>query len=345
MFQSGGMQVAPDFNSPISRAIPPGETSETLAMYRRSQEKGREEYAAMVTTFYDLMTDFYEYGWGQSFHFAPGRAGESFEASISRHQHFLGDAMGLKPGMKVLDMGCGVGGPQRYFASEFGCSVVGLNISKYQIGKCDTYNRKAGLDHLCSLQYGNFMDIPAEEGSFDAAYQIEALPHAPDKAAVYSEVFRVLRPGAPFVGYDWCTTAIYDDAVPGHRDLIRSIECSNAMPRMGPFSEVRRGLESAGFVDVRSSDRAEDADAETPWYRPLESLELSLKSLPRTPLGRRITSSALSILESLRLVPRGSREVQEVLNVAADSIVAGGRLGIFTPMFFHSARKPDNPRS
>ncbi len=151
--------------------------------------------------------------------------------------------------------------------------------------------------------------------------------------------------GAPFVGYDWCTTATYDDSVPEHRDLIRSIECSNAMPRMGPFSEVRRDLELAGFVDVKSSDRAEDADAETPWYRPLESLELSLKSLPRTPFGRRITSSALSILESLRLVPPGSRDVQEVLNVAADSIVAAGRLGIFTPMFFHSAHKPGNLRS
>ena len=59
---------------------------------------------------------------------------------------------------------------------------------------------KAGLDHLCSVLHGDFLNIPAEDGSFDAAYHIEAMPHAPDKAAAYAEIFRVLRPGAVFAG-------------------------------------------------------------------------------------------------------------------------------------------------
>ncbi len=50
---------------------------------------------------------------------------------------------------------------------------------------------------------------------------------------------------------------------------------------------------------------------------------------------------ALRVLESVRAVPKGSFEIQEVLNIAADSLVAAGRLGIFTPMYYHKVRKPD----
>ena len=55
-------------HNPISRAVRPEDTAEALARYRDSQRRGKEEYAAMVEAFYDLITDFYEYGWGRSFH-------------------------------------------------------------------------------------------------------------------------------------------------------------------------------------------------------------------------------------------------------------------------------------
>ena len=82
--------MAPDFHSPISRAIRPEDTADTLSGYRRSQQRGKDDYARMVKGFYDLITDFYEYGWGQSFHFAPGKEGASFEESLAGHQDFLG---------------------------------------------------------------------------------------------------------------------------------------------------------------------------------------------------------------------------------------------------------------
>jgi len=60
----------------------------------------------MINHYYDLVTDFYEYGWGTSFHFANRGARESFDASIARHEHFLAFRMRLDKGMKVLDVGC-----------------------------------------------------------------------------------------------------------------------------------------------------------------------------------------------------------------------------------------------
>lgn len=334
--------MAAEFHSPIPRAVRPEDTAEALSRYLDSQERGKEAYAATVDAFYDVITDFYEFGWGRSFHFAAAKDGESFEESLAAHQDFLGEAMGLKPGMRVLDLGCGVGGPQRALAKRFGASIVGLNISEYQLGKCAAYNRQAGLDPLCTVMHGDFMNIPADDRSFDAAYQVEAIPHAPDKVGAYSEVFRVLRPGAIFAGYDWCMTPRYDSADAAQRAIKRRIEDTNALPGIASFTDITRGLSAAGFERVEALDRARDADPRTPWFRPLEGYGLTLRSLPRTALGRGITSAALRVLEGLRVVPRGSRAIHEVLNVAADSLVAGGRLGIFTPMYFHKARKPDS---
>ena len=332
--------MASEFHNPISRAVRPEDTADALARYRDSQRRGKEEHAAMVETFYNLITDFYEYGWGRSFHFAPAREGASFEEAMADHQDYLGKALGLAPGLRVLDVGCGVGGPQRALARRFGAEIVGLNISEYQLGKCAAYNDEAGLENLCSVLHGDFMAIPAPDLSFDAAYHVEAIPHAPDKTAVYREVFRVLRPGAAFAGYDWCMTPLYDPGDPVHRELQQRIEYGHALPEIASFAEISDGLRAAGFESIKTHDRALDADPRAPWYRPLEGNGLTLKGFPRTALGRRVTSTALRVLETVRAVPRGSFAVSEVLNGAADSLVAAGRLGIFTPMYFHKARKP-----
>lgn len=333
--------MASDLHNPIPGAVRPDRVAETVSKYRDGQERSDGSYATTVTAFYDLITDFYEYGWGQSFHFAPAKGGASFEEAIAGHQHFLGEAIGLKPGMEVLDIGCGVGGPQRAIARAFGASIAGLNINEYQLEKCAAYNRRAGLESLCSVLHGDFMDIPAESESFDAAYHIEALPHAPDKTAAYAEVFRVLRPGAVFAGYDWCLTPLYDNASSVHQELKDRIAYGNALPHIPPVRDVTEGLQSVGFELVETRDRALDADPHTPWYGPLEGVGMTLRGWPRTSLGRKVTSTALRILEGIRAVPKGSFATQEILNVAADSLVAAGRLGIFTPMYYHKARKPD----
>ena len=72
-----------------------------------SKSKASKEFTDL---YYDLVTDFFEYGWGRSFHFAPRVPGESFRESLVRHEHFLSEALELKPGMVVADFGCGIGG-------------------------------------------------------------------------------------------------------------------------------------------------------------------------------------------------------------------------------------------
>ena len=84
------------------------------AMHDDSKMDAKERssaYAELVNSYYNLATDFYEWGWGQSFHFAEKLAGESFGSSIARHEYYLAMRLGLKPSDRVLDCGCGIGGP------------------------------------------------------------------------------------------------------------------------------------------------------------------------------------------------------------------------------------------
>ena len=294
----------------------------------------------MVNRYYDLVTDFYEWGWGQSFHFAPRRKEESFEESLTRHELFLSRTIGLRKGMRVLDVGCGVGGPLRAIARDSGARVVGLNNNSYQLEKCETYNRAAGLGDQTEILEGDFMQIPADAESFDAVFQIEATAHAPDKSGVFSEICRVLKPGGFFGGYEWCMTSEFDASNPQHQRVKAGIEEGSSLPGIASSGEVLEALQNAGFEVIESRDLASESHPDTPWYRALEGRDLSLRSVPRTAIGRRATTWVLRVLEPLGLVPKGTVEVQTFLSLGADSLVEGGRMGIFTPMFYFKARKP-----
>ncbi|CAI9764978.1 unnamed protein product [Fraxinus pennsylvanica] len=162
--------------------------------YGGVKDERKSNYTDMVNKYYDLVTSFYEYGWGESFHFAARWKGESLQESIKRHEHFLALQLGLKPGQKVLDVGCGIGGPLREIARFSSTSITGLNNNEYQITRGKALNRVAGVDKTCDFVKADFMKMPFPDNSFDAIYAIEATCHAPDAVGCYKEIYRVLKP-------------------------------------------------------------------------------------------------------------------------------------------------------
>jgi sterol 24-C-methyltransferase len=131
-----------------------------------SVEERKAKYETLVNSFYDLVTNFYEYGWGQSFHFAPRHRFESFEASIARHEMYLAHRLHLEKGQVALDVGCGVGGPARCIARFSEANIVGLNNNDYQIGRAKLLTKEARLEHLINYMKADFMHIPAEVRTF-----------------------------------------------------------------------------------------------------------------------------------------------------------------------------------
>jgi sterol 24-C-methyltransferase len=305
----------------------------------------KASYDTLTSQFYDLVTDFYEYGWGPSFHFAPQFRGESFAASIARQEHLIALRLGLRPGMRVLDAGCGVGGPMRAIARFSGASIVGISNSAYHVERAAEHNRQAGLDHQCALVHGDFLRIPEADGSFDAAYQIEATCHAPELVAVYREIHRVLRPGARFAGYEWCITPRFDPSDAEHRAIKRQIEVGNSVPELRTFDEALTALAAAGFEVECGEDLALAADPETPWHLPLRGGRwYTASGFRASPFGRLVTHALVRGLETAGVLEDGASEISTLLRRTADALVRGGELGIFTPMYFTSARKPEAER-
>lgn len=297
-------------------------------------------YTTLVNQYYDLATDFYEIGWGQHFHFAPRWKWEGFKESLLRHERHLDRALRLAPGKEVLDVGCGVGGPARHIAKRSGAKIIGINNNAYQVARAERYAKKQRLDHLVTFAKADFMELPFEDERFDAVYTIEASCHAPDRTKLFRGLYRAMKPGALFAGYEWCLTDRYVDSDPTHQKIKKDIEIGNGLPDLSHTSVVDAALRDAGFEVLETEDMAGHGSPETPWYLPLTGKEKGLLALPRKPLGRVITNKLTRFLEKVKLAPQGTSDVSGFLNQGADALVAGGETGTFTPMYFFLVRKP-----
>ena len=86
---------------------------------------------------------------------------------------------------------------------------------------------------------------------------------------------------------------------------------------------------------------AEENGSTTPWYQPLETWNRTLgNSLIGVPLGRKTAGGGSRLAEVLRILPKGSADVVKMLDQTASAYAAGGRSGIFTPLYCFLARKP-----
>jgi len=103
---------------------------------------------------------------------------------------------------RVLDVGCGIGGAARHFAEHFDCHVTGIDLIPEYIDIARTLSERTQTQHRVSFEIASALDMPFESGSFDAAYTIHAAMNIEDRAGMYREVARVLRPEAVFGSYD-----------------------------------------------------------------------------------------------------------------------------------------------
>ncbi|KAL8543375.1 hypothetical protein ACS0TY_004059 [Phlomoides rotata] len=301
------------------------------SFFRRPKEIERtDNVPAFVDTFYNLVTDIYEWGWGQSFHFSPSIPGKSHREATRLHEEMAVDLLNVKAGAKILDAGCGVGGPMRAIAAHSGANVVGITINEYQVKRARMHNKKAGLDKLCEVVCGNFLQMPFDDNSFDGAYSIEATCHAPNLEEVYSEIYRVIKPGSYYVSYEWVTTELYRGDDSEHVEVIQGIERGDALPGLRNYKDIAEVASKVGFEVVKEKDLAKPPS--NPWWTRLK--------MGRFAYWR--NHIMITVLAWLGIAPKGVVDVHEMLFVTADYLTRGGETGIFTPMHMILCRKPES---
>ncbi|PWA02580.1 hypothetical protein BB558_001277 [Smittium angustum] len=283
---------------------------------KQDQSKRIGMYKTMTNTFYNLVTDFYEYGWGGSFHFARRCKNESFDQS----------------------------GPARECVRFTGAHVTGLNNNDYQIQRATKYAIKTGQQNNSEFVKGDFLDIPFPENTFDSVYAIEATCHAPEPYLVYKEIFKVLKPGGYAAIYEWCTMDGYNPEDPEQKRIITRIEYGNSLPKLYSTKECIEAFKKAGFEIISGEDLSPlGVSGDLPWYTDLFQVNFdfsSSRAFARSKFGRNLAKVALKVLSTFRIIPKSCVGVNEMLLEGAYGCTEGAVHNVFTPMFLIVARKP-----
>ena len=188
---------------------------------------------------------------------------------------FLGQ-LDLKAGMRVLDVGSGLGGPARFAAQAYGCHVTGIDLTPEYVEVANALARRVGLADRVTYVSGSAIAMPFPAASFDAAYMLHVGMNIDDKAKLMGEIRRVLKPGAVFGVYDVMRTGDGELAFPV--PWARTAKTSFVVRP----SAYRRRLDAAGFDVTHERDRAEFA---IDFFRELRA-RLAAKGVP--PLGLHI---------------------------------------------------------
>lgn len=164
--------------------------------------------SAEVGRHYDQLDRFYREVWGEHVHHGLWRTGrETPEQATRALVEVVAARARLEPGMAVIDLGCGYGATSRLLARERGVRVTGFTVSSAQFWYAQGQAQSEAEEANPCLLLRDWLDNEVPNASQDAVIAIESIEHMADKAAVFREIARVLRPGGRLVVCAWTATS------------------------------------------------------------------------------------------------------------------------------------------
>lgn len=160
----------------------------------------------------------------------------------------LAKAAGIAAGMRVLDIGSGLGGPSRYLAATYGCQVHGIDLSPTFVAAAQYLAERSGVADKVSYECANALDLPCDDETFDVAWTQHVAMNIADRAGLYAEIHRVLRKGGRLAVYD----VVVGNGEPLHFPVPWSREPATSF-LLTP-SAMRAALETAGFNVIGWTD-------------------------------------------------------------------------------------------
>lgn len=297
-----------------------------------SDPHNRTVTVAEIAATHDLITDIYlKGGWGPRFHYAPQGRLEHKATAILRWERFLVGLLGAKPGMRLLDVGSGIGGPANDVARMSGAHVLGLDLSEVEVEVATRRTKEAHLDHLCEFQVGDFTDLSRfPDDSFDAVFSFQTICYSPDKLKTYEGFKRVLKPGGRFAEYAWGTKPAFDPGNRKHVETVENVAFNVKCQRLEPIAEIEEQLVGSGMDLLVSVDLTELEGLD--WTRPLRIFN--------HPLIKPLIRGSVWLAGKMRAIPPASKPVHDFLVRGLPYYLEARRLDIFTPCTLFVARKP-----
>jgi SAM-dependent methyltransferase len=154
---------------------------------------------------------------------------------------------------RVLDMGCGIGGPSRYLAKTFGCHVTGLDLTPEFCRVATMLAERTGLADKVEYRVGDALAMPFSDHSFDVIWSQNVAMNIADRNRLYAEIHRVLSTGGRYAFSD----VVAGPGGPPHFPVPWA--CEPSISFLLTAQATRQKLETAGFRVLVFEDQTADA--------------------------------------------------------------------------------------
>ncbi len=197
-----------------------------------------------MSEYHDAMITVLETIWGRGF-MAPGGAG-----NVAKQVEGLDLS-----GKRVLDIGCGLGGPDHLLAAEYGANVVGIDLEQHLIEGAKTRAVELGVDDQTEFLLVEPGPLAFPDESFDVVLSSGAFTQIAEKQKIFEECLRILKLGGALTSYDWMKIeGEYSD------DMLYFFEMEGLTYAMDTIENHRTILRQAGFGKIKLTDASD-------WYR------------------------------------------------------------------------------
>jgi cyclopropane-fatty-acyl-phospholipid synthase len=247
----------------------PGDPAAKLRGARHSKERDRQA----VTYHYDRSNDFYALWldtrlvYSCAYFASPG---EDIDTAQERKLDYICRKLRLRPGERLLDIGCGWGGLVIYAAQHYGVEAYGITLSQPQAELAQKRIQQAGLKEKCRVEVRDYRDVN-EANSFDKLVSIGMFEHVGEALlpTYFKQAWHLLRPGGVFLNHGIASDTNNLQAQGGATFVNRYVFPDGELV---PVSSTLRAAEVSGF-EIRDVESLREHYALTlrQWVRRLEA--------------------------------------------------------------------------
>jgi SAM-dependent methyltransferase len=160
----------------------------------------------------------------------------------------LADRLPIKSDQHILDIGCGLGGPARYIAKRFHCTLSGIDITEPFVEAANKLTTLVRMEGQVKIRHGDGQRLPYPDSHFDGAYTQHVTMNVADRRKFFAEAYRVLKPGAFFALTE------HGLGAKGNPHYPVPWSADGSVAYLVTPSETRAFLEETGFEDIVVED-------------------------------------------------------------------------------------------